>query len=230
MSHTYYQLANGRVVNLDGNCAFPHLSDALSEPNGLIGIGGDLSLPRLLAAYQQGIFPWFSDGEPILWWSPEPRMVLYPTKLKISKSLQKTLRQAKFVIRFNSAFREVISACSLSPRSDQNGTWISPEIIDAYCALHDAGYAISAESWQDGVLVGGCYGVKIGSMFYGESMFHDITDASKVAFVRLVQKLQLDGVGMIDCQMHTKHLDSLGAITISRNDFFDQLSALIKNV
>jgi len=230
MSHIYYQLNNGRVINLDGNCGFPRLSDALTDPNGLIGIGGDLTIPRLLDAYQQGIFPWFSDGEPILWWSPEPRMVLYPTKLKISKSLQKTLRQAKFEIRFNSAFREVISACSASPRNSQNGTWISSEIIDAYCALYDAGYAISAESWQDGVLVGGCYGVKIGRMFYGESMFHDITDASKVAFVSLMQKLQLDGIGMIDCQMHTQHLASFGATSISRNAFINQLSALIKNV
>jgi len=229
MSHAYYQLPNGRVASIDGDCDFPPLSDALLEPNGLIAIGGDLSLPRLLAAYQQGIFPWFSEGEPILWWSPSPRMVLYPSELKISRSLGKTLKNTPFEIRFNTAFRTVIAACSDTTRDGQPGTWITQDIIDAYCALFDAGYAVSAETWLDNTLVGGCYGVKIGNMFYGESMFHHKTDASKVAFVKLVQMLEKEGIGLIDCQMKTAHLSSLGAREISRDDFIQHLSTLIKS-
>jgi leucyl/phenylalanyl-tRNA--protein transferase len=227
MSHAYYQLPNGRVASIDGNCQFPPLSEALTEPNGLISIGGDLSVPRLLNAYQHGIFPWFSEGEPILWWSPDPRMVLLPSELKISNSLKKTLKNKKFELRFNTSFREVITACSKTPRGEQSGTWITQDIIDAYCALHTAGYAVSAEAWQNGQLVGGCYGVKIGNMFYGESMFHLVTDASKVAFVSLVEYLKIQGVGMIDCQMKTAHLASLGAREISRDDFITQLSRQI---
>ena len=228
MSNAYYQLANGRVASLDDDCDFPALSDALTEPNGLLAIGADLTLPRLLSAYKQGIFPWFSEGEPILWWSPDPRMVLYPSNLNISKSLQKTIQQAKFDIRFNTVFRQVISACSAIARNNQDGTWINEDIIDAYCEMHESGYEISSEAWQEGKLVGGCYGVKIGNMFYGESMFHQVADASKVAFVSLVKKLQTEGVGLIDCQMHTKHLASLGATEIDRDDFILQLSSLIK--
>ena len=229
MSHAYYQLPGGRVACIDGNCAFPPLAQALREPNGLIAIGGDLSLPRLLSAYRQGIFPWFSDGEPILWWSPNPRMVLFPDELKVSDSLRKTLKKQKFEVRFNTAFREVITACSSTLRSGQHGTWITQDIIDAYCVLNEAGYAISAESWLDGKLVGGCYGVRIGSMFYGESMFHHVTDASKVAFVSLVQHLKTLGIGMIDCQMKTPHLASLGAREISREDFIKKLAILCNN-
>ncbi|MDO9282672.1 MAG: leucyl/phenylalanyl-tRNA--protein transferase [Methylotenera sp.] len=230
MSHAYYQLPNGRVASIDGNCQFPPLSAALTEPNGLIAVGGDLSVSRLLNAYQHGIFPWFSEGEPILWWSPDPRMVLLPSELKISNSLKKTLKNKKFELRFNTSFREVITACSKTPRGEQPGTWITQDIIDAYCALHVAGYAVSAESWQNGQLVGGCYGVKIGNMFYGESMFHLVTDASKVAFVSLVEYLKAQGVGMIDCQMKTVHLASFGAHEISRDDFIQQLSRLINAV
>ncbi len=226
MSYSYYQLPNGRVACIDDDCDFPSLNQALSEPNGLIAIGGDLSLPRLLNAYQHGIFPWFSEGEPILWWSPNPRMVLFPDALKISNSLKKTLKNKPFDVRFNTAFRQVISACSHTPRAGQPGTWITQDIIDAYCTLHNAGYAISAECWQDNTLVGGCYGVKIGKMFYGESMFHLVTDASKVAFVHLVQKLKSEGVGLIDCQMKTAHLARFGAKEISRDDFIDNLSSL----
>ena len=229
MSHAYYQLPNGRVASIDGNCDFPPLSNALREPNGLIAIGGDLSLPRLLSAYRQGIFPWFSEGEPILWWSPDPRMVLFPDELKVTDSLKKTLRKQKFEVRFNTEFREVISACSSTLRCGQDGTWITQDIIDAYCALHEAGYAISAESWLDGKLAGGCYGVKIGNMFYGESMFHHVTDASKVAFVSLVEYLKNQGVGMIDCQMKTAHLASLGAREISRTEFIKKLAILCNN-
>lgn len=226
MSYSYYQFPNGRVACIDDDCDFPSLNQALSEPNGLIAIGGDLSLPRLLNAYQHGIFPWFSEGEPILWWSPNPRMVLFPDALKISNSLKKTLKNKPFDVRFNTAFRQVISACSHTPRAGQPGTWITQDIIDAYCTLHNAGYAISAECWQDNTLVGGCYGVKIGKMFYGESMFHHVTDASKVAFVHLVQKLKSEGVGLIDCQMKTAHLARFGAKEISRDDFIDNLSSL----
>jgi len=229
MSHAYYQLPNGRVASIDGDCDFPPLLEALKEPNGLIAIGGDLSFNRLLSAYQQGIFPWFSDGEPIMWWSPDPRMILLPNELKISNSLKKTLNNCPFEIRFNSDFRQVISACSNTSRQGQPGTWITDDIIEAYCRLHDASYAISAECWLNGKLVGGCYGVKIGRMFYGESMFHHVTDASKVAFVALVQKLKVEGVGLIDCQMKTAHLASFGAKEISRADFIKQLSILIKN-
>jgi leucyl/phenylalanyl-tRNA--protein transferase len=230
MSHAYYQLPNGRVASIDGNCAFPPLSDALHEPNGLIAIGGDLSMPRLLSAYRQGIFPWFSDGEPILWWSPDPRMVLYPSELKISRSLAKTLKNTPFEIRFNTAFREVISACSSTLRTGQPGTWITADIINAYCALHEEGYAISAETWLDDKLVGGCYGVKIGKMFYGESMFHHETDASKVAFVTLVQELAKENVELIDCQMKTAHLASFGAREIDRDDFIPQLFKLTQSL
>jgi leucyl/phenylalanyl-tRNA--protein transferase len=225
MSHAYYQLATGRVAAIDSDCDFPPLANALTEPNGLIAIGGDLSFSRLLSAYQQGIFPWFSEGEPIMWWSPNPRMVLFPNELKISNSLKKTLKTCPFEIRFNTAFRQVITACSNTARKGQPGTWITEDIIDAYCTLQDAGYAISAECWLDNTLVGGCYGVRIGKMFYGESMFHHITDASKVAFVSLVQKLKDEGVGLIDCQMKTSHF---GAKEMSRDDFIRQLSVLIK--
>jgi len=226
MSHGYYQLPNGRVASIDGPCDFPPLTEALSEPNGLIAIGGDLSLPRLLAAYHQGIFPWFSEGEPILWWSPSPRMVLFPNELKISNSLQKTLKKKTFEVKFSTQFREVITACSNTQRSQQDGTWITQDIIDAYCRLHDAGYAISVESYFDGKLVGGCYGVRIGNMFYGESMFHHKTDASKVAFVSLVHHLTALGIGLIDCQMKTAHLASLGAREITRAEFATQISTL----
>lgn len=235
MSQGYYQLPNGRVACVDGDCNFPPVTEALTDPNGLIAIGGDLSLERLLAAYQQGIFPWFNDEDPILWWSPTPRMVLFPSELKISNSLKKNLKKNPFDIKFNTAFREVITACSNTPRSgpddieQSSSTWITKDMIDAYCAMHVAGYAISAETWLNGQLVGGCYGVKIGNMCYGESMFHHVTNASKIAFVTLVQKLQSEGVGMIDCQMKTAHLASLGAREISREEFAARLSSLTKS-
>lgn len=227
MSRSYYQLQSGRVAAIEDDCPFPALEHALNDPNGLIAIGGNLSVPRLLAAYQQGIFPWFNHGEPILWWSPSPRMVLFPSELKITHSLAKTLRKNIFEVRFNTVFRDVITACSNTSRPTQSSTWITPEIIDAYCAMFDAGYAISAETWLNGRLVGGCYGIKLGNMFYGESMFHHVTDASKVAFVQLVKKLRLEGVELIDCQMKTAHLASLGAREISRAAFAQQLLKLV---
>ncbi|HYN54915.1 MAG TPA: leucyl/phenylalanyl-tRNA--protein transferase [Methylotenera sp.] len=229
MSRGYYQLPNGRVASIDGDCDFPPLEEALRDPNGLIAIGGDLSFDRLLTAYRQGIFPWFSDGDPIMWWSPNPRMVLFPSELKISNSLAKTLKKTSFEIRFNTDFRQVITACSHTLRNGQPGTWITADIIEAYCTMHGAGYAISAECWLDNKLVGGCYGIKIGKMFYGESMFHHVSDASKVAFVSLVQKLKTEGVEMIDCQMKTAHLTSLGAREISRDYFAQMLSKLISS-
>ena len=237
MSNGYYQLPTGRVANVDCDCDFPALNEALIEPNGLIAIGGDLSLMRLLVAYRQGIFPWFSAGDPIMWWSPNPRMVLFPSELKISNSLAKTLKKINdktvqnnvFKIRFNTAFREVITACSQTLRNGQPGTWITQDIIDAYTLMHDQGYAISAECWLNDRLVGGCYGVKIGKMFYGESMFHYISDASKVAFVSLVQKLKAEGVELLDCQMKTAHLSSFGAREISRNSFAQQLFKLLQS-
>jgi len=229
LSNGYYQLEHGRVAAIDGDCVFPPLSQALTEPNGLIAIGGDLTAARLLSAYKQGIFPWFNQDEPIMWWSPNPRMVLFPEELKISSSLKKTLKKNLFDVRFNTAFREVMIACSKAFRDGQAGTWISPEMIDAYCKLHDLGDAISMESWLDGKLVGGCYGIKIGRMFYGESMFHHVSDASKVAFVHLVNHLKNQGVGMIDCQMKTPLLTSFGGREINREEFMQNLLKLIES-
>lgn len=226
---SYYQLPTGRVACIDGTCDFPPLHLALKNPNGLIAIGGDLSLNRLLNAYRQGIFPWFSEGEPMMWWSPNPRMVLFPEALKISNSLKKTIKKQTFEIQLNTNFEAVIRACSQTPRDGQNGTWITEEIIEAYCNVHQAGFAISAEAWQNGTLVGGCYGIQIGRMFYGESMFHHVTDASKVAFVHLVEHLKNAGVGLIDCQMKTAHLASFGAQEIAREDFLAHLIRLTQS-
>jgi len=233
MSYAYYQLPNGRVASLDEGCEFPPLSMALKEPNGLIAIGGDLSATRLMTAYQQGIFPWYSKGEPVMWWSPSPRMVLFPNELKVSNSLKKTLKKQPFNIRFNTSFREVMTACSNTPRFDKNnnsaGTWISSAMIEAYCELNRLGYAISMESWLNNQLVGGCYGIKIGRMFYGESMFHHVTDASKVAFVHLVQYLQTQNVGLIDCQMKTPLLTSFGGREIEQEPFIQHLKLLTQS-
>ena len=240
MTAGYYQLSTGRVAALDnngeGDCQgyyqFPPLEQALTEPNGLIAIGGDLTAARLLSAYKQGIFPWFNPGEPIMWWSPNPRMVLFPDELKISKSLAKTIKSNAFETRMDTAFQAVISACSQTPRNGQGGaqggTWISPDMIAAYCELHRLGYAICAESWLEGKLVGGCYGIKIGRMFYGESMFHHVTDASKIAFVHLVNHLKNQGVGLIDCQMKTPLLASFGGREIAREEFMQNLTKLVE--
>lgn len=227
MSSAYYQLPGGRVTALDRDTPFPPLGNALKEPNGLLAIGDDLSPERLLEAYRLGIFPWFSAGEPVLWWSPDPRMVLFPTELKISHSLARRLRKKDYEVRFDNAFREVMQACASTPRPGQNGTWITQDIIDAYCRLHDLGHAHCAETWVDGQLAGGIYGVAIGRMFYGESMFHHVTDASKIAFVHLVQRLQQHGFGMLDCQMKTAHLASLGAREIPRAEFSLKLTELV---
>ncbi len=227
MADQYYKLSDGYVLALEAETKFPPLKQALKEPNGLIAIGGDLSSSRLLAAYSKGIFPWFSEDDPIMWWSPHPRMVLFPAELKVSSSLTKTLKKHPYQLSINTAFREVITACSQIKRPDQAGTWINQAMIDAYCDLHELGHAVSSESWLDNQLVGGCYGVIIGQMFYGESMFHTHADASKIAFVNLVTYLKTKQVGMIDCQMKTPLLTSFGGREIPREVFSQTLSKLI---
>ena len=227
MTDEFYQLDTGYVLALKQNTPFPPLEQALSEPNGLIAIGGDLTSKRLLQAYSLGIFPWFNGNEPIMWWSPNPRMVLFPAELKVANSLKKTIKKQPYHLTINTAFREVITACSVVKRPDQVGTWINQDMVDAYCALHHLGHAISSESWLNNQLVGGCYGVIIGSMFYGESMFHTQTDASKIAFVNLVNYLKTKQVGMIDCQMKTPLLTSFGGREIPREVFSQTLSKLV---
>lgn len=197
---------------------FPSVNKALREPDGLLAVGGCLSQTRLLNAYRHGIFPWYNPGEPILWWSPDPRLVLFPDKLVISRSLAKTLRKNIFTITFDQAFNEVIAACA-DPRKDMAGTWITTEINAAYNQLHQAGFAHSVEAWLGDELVGGLYGVALGQVFFGESMFHTRTDASKAAFATLVQRLKSWGYSLIDCQVHTKHLASFGAEEIDRSYF-----------
>lgn len=205
---------------------FPPVDNALDEPSGLLCMGGNLEPETVLTAYSRGIFPWYSDDQPILWWSPDPRMVLFPDEFKISKSLSKTIRADKFEIQFDTAFAEVITACA-EPRAPSLGTWILPEMQAAYTRLHQIGFAHSAEAWRDGELVGGLYGIAMGRMFYGESMFARETDASKVAFVALVEKLKADGFELIDCQQETRHLASFGARPIPRKQFTQRLQELI---
>jgi len=217
-----------RIQYLDPNRpeqAFPPLEQALKEPNGLLAIGGCLSPQRLLNAYRHGVFPWFNPGEPILWWSPNPRLVLFPKKLNISRSLQKTLRRQTFYLRYDYAFDQVIQACS-APRREQSGTWITADMQQAYQRLHRQGFAHSVESWQNGELVGGLYGIAIGRVFFGESMFHRVTDASKVAFVHLIQQLEDWGYELVDCQVSSGHLFSLGAEEIARTEFAAWLDRL----
>jgi leucyl/phenylalanyl-tRNA--protein transferase len=216
---------------LERDTPFPDVSQALtSEAPGLLAAGADLSPQRLLMAYRNGIFPWFSEGQPILWWSTDPRMVLMTDRFRISDSLKKTLRKVeremaaggRWQVRFDSAFEDVMRACA-APRKDGPGTWISEDIIDGYTGLHRLGYAHSAEVWLDGELVGGAYGVSIGRMFYGESMFARVTDGSKIALAYLVGFLRGHGVKMIDCQQETGHLASLGAAPIPRAQFLAHL-------
>jgi len=194
------------------------VSLALEEPNGLLAIGGDLSPQRLLNAYRQGIFPWFNPGEPILWWSPNPRAVLFPEKIRISRSLRKTLNKNAFVLTTDQAFKEVMVACQ-APRSKQPGTWITAEMRRAYNEMHIRGYAHSVECWQNDRLVGGLYGMALGRVFFGESMFSRVNDASKVALVYLTDKLTEWGYRLIDCQVQSEHLISLGAEDIPREQF-----------
>jgi len=211
---------------LERDDPFPPVEEALRNPNGLLCAGADLSMERLLAAYRSGIFPWYSGGEPILWWSPDPRMVLFCDELKVSRSLAKNLRNKGFELRIDSAFSRVIRACA-EPRKGEPGTWISKEMQAAYVALHRAGHAHSFETWQEDRLVGGLYGVAIGRAFFGESMFSRATDASKVALVGLVEELRRRGFPMIDCQQRTPLLASLGARTIPRRQFLRRVAALV---
>jgi leucyl/phenylalanyl-tRNA--protein transferase len=204
---------------------FPPVEFALTDPNGLLAVGGDLSPSRLLAAYSRGIFPWFSDGDPVLWWSPDPRMVLRVAELRLTRSLRKAVRSGRFTVTFDEAFEPVMRGCA-EPRPAQDGTWITEGMIRAYIRLARLGYAHSVEAWRDGRLAGGLYGVAVGRMFFGESMFARETDASKVAFVHLVRQLQRWDVPMSDCQMSTAHLASLGAREIPRADFVATVSRL----
>ncbi len=205
---------------------FPPVESALSEPNGLLAAGGDLSSGRLVAAYRLGIFPWFGEGDPILWWSPDPRMVLYPAEIKVSRSLRKALRRDDYEIRVDTHFREVVEACA-APRPGQSGTWITSAMVDAYCILARRGYAHSVETWRDGELIGGLYGVALGRVFFGESMFARAADASKLALVHLARQIERWHYGLIDCQMSTAHLASLGAREISRAQFSRELEQLV---
>ena len=214
------------ITLLTDNAPFPPVDMALKVPNGLLAAGGNLQPERLLDAYRQGIFPWFSAGDPILWWSPDPRMVLFPAEFRISHSLAKTLRRGNYEVRTDTAFEQVMRACA-RPREGQEGTWIQEEIIAAYVRLHHMGLAHSVETWMDGRLVGGLYGVSLGRMYYGESMFSTQTDASKIALAHLTAQLRRWNFGMIDCQMNTAHLASLGAREIPRRQFLMRLQELI---
>ena len=207
---------------------FPPVESALRHPGGLLAAGADLSPQRLIDAYRLGIFPWFSAGEPILWWSPDPRMVLFPGEVKISRSLAKRLRRREFEARLDTAFAEVMRACA-APRQGADGTWITPQMQQAYLRLHELGWAHSVETWVEGELVGGLYGIAIGRAFYGESMFARRSDASKVALAHLARHLESRGFGMIDCQMSTAHLASLGAREIPRREFVAALRELTRS-
>ena len=210
---------------LDANeIKFPDLNLALKEPNGLIGIGGDLSSDRLLHAYSEGIFPWYGKDEPILWYSPDPRMVITPEAFHLSKSLRKTINSSKFDVSVNTVFSEVVTNCQKVSRVGQSGTWIGEDMIKAYNILHDSGYALSYEVFLDNKLVGGLYGVALGSVFFGESMFSLVSNASKVAFAYL---LQYSNYNLIDCQVENKHLESLGAFKMPRDLFVQQLKAFV---
>ncbi|GAB5606321.1 leucyl/phenylalanyl-tRNA--protein transferase [Sideroxyarcus sp. TK5] len=213
------------ILLLQNDTPFPPVSQALKNPNGLLAAGGDLAPARLLDAYRHGIFPWFGEGDPILWWSPDPRMVLFPGEFKLSKSLRKTLRRGAYQLRTDTAFEQVMRACA-APRDGQDGTWIQEGMVRAYCELYRLGCAHSVETWMDGELVGGLYGISIGRMFYGESMFSRRADASKIALAHLCAQLQRWGFGMIDCQMNTAHLASLGAREIPRQAFVADVARL----
>ena len=215
------------VFALEKEIVFPPVS--LADDNGIIAVGGDLSVERLIEAYASGIFPWFSEGDPILWWSPDPRFVLYPGELKISKSMRQVINRNHFEITYDKAFNDVIVACGKIERPLQDGTWITSDMIESYNELHKLGYAHSVEAWSDGELVGGLYGISLGSMFFGESMFSTKSNASKAAFITLIKKLEERGFDLIDCQVYTEHLESLGAREVSRDQFINQIELFIEN-
>lgn len=212
------------IFALDSELLFPPVH--LAEPDGLLAMGGDLSTERLLLAYRNGIFPWY-DGEIILWWCPDPRFVLYPAALKINKSIRPLLNRKAFEFTTNKAFALVIQHCKETRRPGQEGTWISAEVEKAYIKLHQLGYAQSAEVWKDGELVGGLYGIKLGKVFFGESMFSLLSNASRYAFIKYAEQLKEDGIELIDCQVYTEYLESMGAVMIDREDFIRELKRLI---
>lgn len=215
------------VYQLPQEPVFPDPEEA--QPSGLLAVGGDLSAQRLVQAYAHGIFPWFSKGDPILWWSPDPRMVLYPDKLKLSKSLLRNIRNGGFRVSFDTDFRAVIEACARVPRNDQDGTWITPEMVQAYIRLHESGIAHSVEVTRNNKLVGGLYGLSLGKAFFGESMFYLERDASKIALYFLVERLKAWAFSFIDAQMETEHLKRLGAQAIARHAFLEQLAAALEH-
>lgn len=212
------------IAILDNNLWFPPVAEADSE--GLLALGGDLSVDRLLIAYKNGIFPWF-DGDIPLWWCPNPRFVLNPNELIVSNSMQQLLKKKQFQFTTNKAFQDVIHHCKTVKRKDQDGTWITPEVETAYIELHQLGFAHSAEVWQDKKLVGGLYGIKMGKVFFGESMFSHVSNASKYAFISYVSQLKEEGIAIIDCQIYTAHLESLGAKMIDRTEFINTIKQLI---
>ncbi len=209
---------------LNKELSFPPVH--LAELDGLLAVGGDLSPERLLLAYRSGIFPWY-EGDHILWWSPEPRFVLFPNELNVSKSMKQLIKKNAFEFTINKAFSEVISNCKTISRHDQDGTWITDEVKKAYIHLHELGYAHSAEAWHNNKLVGGLYGIRMGKVFFGESMFSKESNASKYAFIKYVHALTLEGVVIIDCQVYTEHLESLGARMIEREKFIELLKKLV---
>jgi leucyl/phenylalanyl-tRNA--protein transferase len=205
------------MVVLNDKLVFPPVE--MATPEGIIAIGGDLGTERLLLAYRSGIFPWYNQDEPIVWWSPDPRFVLFPDKLRVTKSMQSVLNNGSFRFTINRAFSKVLQNCKTITRQGQEGTWITPAIEQAYTELHELGYAHSAEAWMNGELVGGLYGIRLGNVFFGESMFSKVSNASKFAFINYVHQLQKEKVTLIDCQVYTAHLESLGAKMIERNRF-----------
>jgi leucyl/phenylalanyl-tRNA--protein transferase len=214
----------------------PYLTEELWFPpadqttgDGIVAIGGDLSPNRLLLAYQKGIFPWYNEDEPPIWWCPDPRFVLFPNELRVSKSMKQLFRKEAFHVTYNKAFEEVIHNCGAT-REDFEGTWISNDIKEAYNTLHRMGYAISAEAWLDNQLVGGLYGIKLGTVFFGESMFSTVSNASKYAFISLTEKLQQEGLTMIDCQIYTEHLESLGGRDMNRSDFLRHMEEQVGHI
>ncbi|MES1197647.1 MAG: leucyl/phenylalanyl-tRNA--protein transferase [Chitinophagaceae bacterium] len=211
---------------LDKELIFPPVNTA--EPDGLLAIGGDLSPERLLLAYRNGIFPWY-EGEHILWWCPHPRFVLFPEKLTVTKNIERLLRKNEFEFTTNKAFKEVIQHCKKIKRPGQEGTWITDEVEKAYIKMHELGYAHSAEVWKEGELTGGLYGIKLGKVFFGESMFSKITNASRFCFIKYVQQLKEDGIELIDCQVYTEYLESFGARMIDRKEFIQRLQELISH-
>jgi len=209
------------IFRLPRELVFP--DPALADPSGILAVGGDLSPERLILAYASGIFPWFEDGQPILWWSPDPRLVLWPEDLHVARSLAKTIKRGTYDVRYDTAFARVIERCAEVDRPDQEGTWITEDMLDAYLRLHERGFAHSVEAWRDGALVGGLYGVSLGSAFFGESMYTEAPDASKVAFVTLVGRLRGWGFDLLDSQVRTDHLLRFGAVEVPRAEYLERL-------